>query len=62
VKRNVERANPYVLAVFLLSTALFFAAIGVKLHTSATRAAAVAIAWVVFLTTVIWLATFPVSL
>lgn len=62
VKRDVERANRYVLAVVLFSTALFFAGIGAKLRTAASRAMTVAVGWVIFLGTVIWLATLPVSL
>jgi hypothetical protein len=62
VKRDVDRANRYVLAVVLFSTALFFAGISVKLPSSTSRTVTVAVGCVIFLGTVIWLATFPVSL
>jgi hypothetical protein len=62
VRRNIQRASNYVLAVVLFSVALFFAGMSVKLDAPGLRKAALAVGCLVFLGTVAWIATFPVSL
>ena len=62
VGRYIQRADDYVLAVVLFAASLFFAGISTRLHGRGQRAAIIALGYVVFLGTVIWLATFPVSI
>jgi len=62
VKDDVERANRYVLAVVLFATALALAGIGARLRLFPVRAAVLIIGWGVFVGTLAWVATFPVSL
>ena len=61
VKRYIQRADNYVLAVVLFAASLFFAGISTRMRTRSTRAAILVLGYVVFLATVGWLATFPVS-
>ncbi|RYP89085.1 hypothetical protein EKO23_01270 [Nocardioides guangzhouensis] len=61
VQRNVLRASNYVLSVVLYATALFFAGISTKIGSRRLRTVLVACGWAVFLGTVVWVATFPVS-
>ncbi len=61
-KAYVERAGLYVLCVVLFAMSLFFAGISARLRTESSRLAVLALGWVVFLGTLAWLATFPVSL
>ena len=60
-RENVQRATNYVLGVVLFAAALFFAGISTKLRTPALRRVLLGFGVVVFLGTVAWLATFPVS-
>ena len=60
-KRNVERAGKYVLCVVLFAMALFFAGISSRLGLGRSRTVVLALGWIVFLGTVAWLATFPVT-
>ncbi len=62
VGRYIQRADDYVLAVVLFAASLFFAGISTRLRGRGQRAAIIALGYVVFLGTVIWLATFPVSI
>ena len=62
VRRDIQRASNYVLAVVLFAVSLFFGGMGTRLGTSGLREAMLAIGWVLFLGTVVWVATFPVSL
>jgi hypothetical protein len=62
VRRNIQRASNYVLAVVLFSVALFFAGTSTKLSTPRLRQIAVGVGCTVFLGTLIWIATSPVSL
>lgn len=57
-----QRADNYVLAVVLLASALFFAGISTKLHSLRQREALLALGWLIFLGTVAWLVTSPISL
>lgn len=58
---NVQRATNYVLGVVLFAAALFFAGISTKLETPRLRRVVLGFGVAVFVTTVIWIATFPVS-
>jgi hypothetical protein len=62
VKRYIQRADDYVLAVVLFAASLFFAGISTRLQSFGSRATVLGLGCVLFLGTVIWLATFPVSL
>jgi hypothetical protein len=56
-----QRADNYVLAVVLFASSLFFAGISTKLHSLRQRETLLAIGWVVFLGTTVWLALSPVT-
>jgi hypothetical protein len=62
VRRNIQRATNYVLGVVLFSVALFFAAMSTKLRSPRLQTLALATGCVVFLGTLVWIATSPVSL
>jgi hypothetical protein len=61
-RANVQRATNYVLGVVLFATALFFAGMSAKLRTRRLRTALLAFGAAVFVGTVVWIATFPVSI
>ena len=61
VRRNIQRSSNYVLGVVLFSVALFFAGTSTKLTDPRMRMIAVGIGCVVFLGTLVWIATSPVS-
>jgi hypothetical protein len=54
-----QRADNYTLAVVLFASALFFAGLSTKLETSTARYALLGLGSVLFLGTLIWLATMP---
>jgi hypothetical protein len=56
-----QRSNNYVLAVVLFAAALFFAGISTKVQSLRQREALLALGWLIFLATAVWVATFPVS-
>jgi hypothetical protein len=60
-RTNVQRATNYVLCVVLFAAVLFFAGISTKLDTPRLRRFLLGFGVVLFLGTVVWLATFPVS-
>jgi hypothetical protein len=60
-RRNVQRATNYVLAVVLFAASLFFAGISTKLRQARARGTMVALGWVLFLATLVWVAASPVS-
>jgi hypothetical protein len=62
VRRNVQRASNYVLGVVLFAVALFFAGTSTRLTDPRLRTAALGVGCAVFLGTVIWLATQPISI
>jgi hypothetical protein len=62
VRRNIQRASNYVLGVVLFSVALFFAGMSTRLAEPRLRGFALGVGCAVFLGTVIWLATQPVSI
>jgi hypothetical protein len=57
-----QRAENYMLAVVLFASSLFFAGISTKLQAQGTKTAVLGLGWVLFLGTVIWLATLPAQL
>jgi hypothetical protein len=61
VRRDIQRASNYVLGVVLFAVALFFAGMSTKLTAGGLRKAVLAVGSVLFLGTVIWIATFPVN-
>jgi hypothetical protein len=61
-RSNIQRSTNYVLCVVLFASALFFAGISTKLRSPTLRRVLLAFGVVVFVATVAWLATFPVSL
>ena len=61
VRRYIQRASNYVLAVVLFAVALFFAGMSTRLGTRGLREGMLVMGWVVFLGAVVWIATSPVS-
>jgi hypothetical protein len=61
-RENVQRATNYVLCVVLFAAVLFFSGISTKLRTPVLRRVLLGFGIVLFVGTVVWLATFPVSL
>jgi hypothetical protein len=61
-RANVQRATNYVLGVVLFATALFFAGMSTRLRTARLRLVLLGFGVVVFLGTVVWVATSPVSI
>jgi hypothetical protein len=62
VGRFIQRADNYSLAVVLFAASLFFAGISTRLRASTPRMVVLGLGYVLFLGSVIWIATFPVSL
>jgi hypothetical protein len=62
VSINIQQATDYVLGVVLFSVALFFAGMSTKLQSPGPRKALLVLGCLLFLGTVSWIATFPVSL
>jgi hypothetical protein len=62
VRRNIQRSSNYVLAVVLFAVSLFFAGMGTKLTVPALRKVTLTVGCLVFLGTLAWISTFPVSL
>lgn len=62
VQRNLQRSANYVLAVVLFAVTLFFAGVSTKLDSRRLQVVLLAAGWAVFLGTVAWLITFPVSI
>ena len=61
VRRYIQRADEYSLTLVLFASALFFAGICTRLRSSTARTVLLALGYVMFLGSVIWIATFPVS-
>jgi hypothetical protein len=61
MRLNIQRASNYVLGVVLFAVALFFAGMSTKLSAHGLRKTMVAVGYVIFVGTVVWMATFPVS-
>ena len=62
VRQNIQRASNYVLGVVLFSVSLFFAGMSTKLEDLRLRRFALGVGCTLFLGTVIWLATQPISI
>jgi hypothetical protein len=60
-RANVQRGTNYVLGVVLFAVALFFAGMSTKLRERRLQVVLLALGVTVFLATVVWLATLPVS-
>jgi hypothetical protein len=61
VRRDIQRASNYILGVVLFSVALFFAGMSTKLKDTRLRKITLALGYLVFLGTLIWIATSPIS-
>jgi hypothetical protein len=61
VRRNIQRGSNYVLGVVLFSVSLFFAGMSTKLTDARLRTITLTLGCCVFLGTLIWIATSPVS-
>jgi hypothetical protein len=61
-REDIERADRYVLAVVLFAASLFFAGVSTRLRTRWGEALILGLGCVLFLATLAWVATFPVSL
>ncbi len=61
-REHIERADRYVLAVVLFASSLFFAGISTRLRTRWGEAAILGLGCLLFVATLAWVATFPVSL
>jgi hypothetical protein len=62
VQRNVDRSDSYMLAVVLFAIVLFFAALSTRMPSRDMRMALLALGYVIFVGTAVWLATQPVHL
>ena len=62
VRRNIQRATNYVLAVVLFAIALFFAGMSTKVGDPLLQKVVVGLGCVVFVSTLVWIATSPVSI
>jgi hypothetical protein len=60
-RANIQRSSNYVLSVVLFSVALFFAGVSTKLSTPRLRAALLVLGCLIFVGTLAWVATSPVS-
>jgi hypothetical protein len=60
-ERANEHSDDYVLAVVLFAVSLFFAGISTRLDTLRAREVLVAVGWLIFLATAVWVATSPVN-
>jgi hypothetical protein len=61
VHRNIQRGSNYVLCVVLFAVSLFFAGISTRVKAPGSRKVLLGIGCLLFLGTVTWIATFPVS-
>ena len=61
VKRYIQRADNYLLAVVLFAASLFFAGISTRLQSGRARAVILGLGYLLFAGTVVWIATFPVN-
>jgi hypothetical protein len=62
VGQYIQRADNYSLAVVLFAASLFFAGISTRLPSRTARTIVLALGYTLFLGSLIWIATFPVSL
>ena len=59
VRRDIQRASNYILGVVLFSVSLFFAGMSTKLGDMRLRKITLTLGYIVFLGTLIWVATSP---
>jgi hypothetical protein len=59
--RDVQKADNYMLCVVLFAASLFFAGISTRLRSPATQVAIVGLGCVIFVATMGWMLTFPMS-
>jgi hypothetical protein len=57
----IQRADDYSLAVVLFAVSLFFAGISTRLQSLATRTVVLGLGYALFLGSLVWIATFPVT-
>jgi hypothetical protein len=62
VRQDIQRSSNYVLGVVLFAVALFFAGMSTKLTALGLRKAVLVVGGILFVGTVVWIATFPVSI
>jgi hypothetical protein len=62
VERDIQRADNYVLGVVLFAVALFFAGMTTKLRDPRLQRVTLALGWLIFAGTAVWIATSPVSI
>jgi hypothetical protein len=62
VGRFIQRADDYSLTVVLFAASLFFAGISTRLRSPTSRMVVLGLGYVLFLGSLVWIATFPVSL
>jgi hypothetical protein len=62
VGRFIQRADNYSLAVVMFAASLFFAGISTRLRSPTPRMAVLGLGYALFLGSLVWIATFPVSL
>lgn len=62
VQRDIQHASNYVLTVVLYAVVLFFAGISTKVRTRWLRNSILAAGFVVLVGTILWVATFPISI
>jgi hypothetical protein len=59
---HLNRADRYTLGVVLFATSLLFAGISTRLGTERSRGAVLAMGWMIFTVTLVWMATYPAHL
>jgi hypothetical protein len=58
---DIQHADNYVLAVVLFAACLFFAGVSTRMRTASGQRSILALGCVLFAATVVWIATFPVT-
>jgi hypothetical protein len=61
VVRSIQRGSNYVLGVVLFAVSLFFAGMSTRVTAPGSRKALLGIGCLLFVSTVVWIATFPVN-
>jgi hypothetical protein len=61
-RQSNQRSDNYVLAVVLFAASLFFAGISTKLSNPTQRVAILTFGYVIFIGTLVWVASFPVTI
>jgi hypothetical protein len=56
-----QRADDYLLALVLFASSLFFAGISTKLKSVRQREVLLSVGWLIFLASIVWVATLPVT-